>query len=73
MGGNVINCRQLKVGMNNKNNNNYKLNIMLNHMLCPNLPPVNNPIIFKADSGASKHYLKINDMHVLTHMTDVAK
>ena len=46
---------------------------MLNHMSCPNLPPVNNPITFKADSGASKHYLKINDMHVLTHMTDVAK
>jgi len=37
------------------------------------LPPVinNNSIVFKADSGASKHYVRIKDAHALTNMTDV--
>ena len=50
-----------------------KLKITLNHMASLKLPPVinNNSIVFKADSGASKHYVRIKDAHALTNMTDV--
>jgi len=50
-----------------------KLKITLYHMASLKLPPVinNNSILFKADSGASKHYFRIKDAHALTNMTNV--
>ena len=31
------------------------------------IPPTQNPVILKADTGASTHYIKQNEKHILAH------
>jgi len=54
--------------------NNDKIKITLNHMTSLKLSPIikNDSIVFKADSGASKHYVRINDDNALSRIIEVS-
>jgi len=52
--------------------NNNKINKMLfMQPLSPIIPHNNSTVIFKADSGASKHYLRDSDAAILTNLENI--